>query len=173
MAESLESIKNSLKKSHEELQGKLTESLAECEKVKRELYTSQKLLASSKQIHEQYVKDLKEERLARDQLHQEEIAEYQMQYEDLRTRAVTLSEKIGELDATIETLSTDLSQMTLKKEDLEERLATKVQEFDDLSERFDEKCRELYREKEAHQAQVKENQKLTGEIHDLKRQIVD
>ena len=151
----------------------MTESLAECEKIKRELYTSQKLLAASKQIHEQYVKDLKEERSARDQLHQEEIAEHQMQYEDLRTRTVTLSEKKGELDAINETLSTDLSQMKLKKEDLEEQLAKKVQEFDDLSECFDEKCRELYQEEEAHQAQVKENQKLTVEIRDLKRQIVD
>lgn len=115
-------------------------------------------------------------RLAQENLkekHKGEIAQYMMQYEELRTLAVLHWEKILRLEARVAELESALADMTEKKEHLEEVLKEKEAELVDVWDKFEKKSMEFINERQAHRLQIEANQRLEEEIKDLKKQIAD
>ena len=102
---------------------------------------------AQEESNRQYVETLRAERVKIEDSHKGEIASYVMEYEELRTHARTLYERVEELKVIRAELTEALALMTRNKEFFESKLAEKEAAYDVLLDKFEKKSMELISEK--------------------------
>ena len=146
-----------------------TEIQSENEKLKRQVFTKEKLLEAQEKSNQKYIANLRQEHSETLDGLSEEIARHVMHYEEVRMVAHTHAMRILELEDQNEKLQVELTEMTGKRDALDKQLKQKQADYEDLFDKFEKKSMEFINERQAHRLQIEANQRLEEEIKELKR----
>ena len=122
----------------------------ENEKLKRQVFTKEKLLSAQEESNKGYIETIRQQYKKIEEGYKGQIAEHRMQYEDIRTLCSLHWENIQRLEDRVFELEMALKEMTTKKETLERLLAEKELELIDVWDKFEKKSFQYIEEVQAH-----------------------
>ena len=116
VAESLESIKKSLQKSHTEMNTQFIALQSANERLTRQVHTKEQLILAQDEEHKHYVRQVRSEHATELLKFKERIENERMAFEELRTHAVGQYEFNMSLREQVVTLKKELREQTDLKE---------------------------------------------------------